>query len=169
MDNGDFVMYNGLVTSGWQWVKLDSYNLTAGEHKLTITYREDGAELDKICISNNAVPPSGMGEDAVNLCDTTTTGMHNSEEIPDGYVLGQNYPNPFNPVTIIKYSIPRSSHISLKVFDVLGNEIATIVNGMKQAGNYAVSFNGKSLASGVYVYQLKADGFTGTKKFVLLK
>jgi lysophospholipase L1-like esterase len=169
MDNGDFVMYNGLVTSGWQWVKLDSYNLTAGDHNLTITYREDGAKLDKICISNNAVPPSGMGEDAVNLCDTTTTGINNSKEIPGGYELGQNYPNPFNPVTIIKYSIPKSSHVSLKVFDVLGNEVATLVNGMRQTGNYAVSFNGKGLASGVYVYQLKAGGFTSTKKLVLLK
>ena len=110
-----------------------------------------------------------MGEDAVNLCDTTTTGINNSEEIPGGYELGQNYPNPFNPVTIIKYSIPKGSHVTLKVFDVLGNEVATLVNGMKQAGNYAVSFNGIGLASGVYVYQLKAGGFTSTKKLVLLK
>ncbi|MGB8320425.1 MAG: sialate O-acetylesterase [Ignavibacteriaceae bacterium] len=169
MDNGDFLMYNGLVTSGWQWLKLDSYDLTAGEHKLTITYREDGAELDKICISNNTVLPSGMGEDAVNLCDTTTTGVNNSKGVPDGYVLEQNYPNPFNPVSVIRYSIPKSSHVTIKIFDVLGNEVAALVNGMKQAGIYEVTFNGKGLASGVYLYQLKADGFTGTKKLMLLK
>lgn len=169
MDSEQFVMYNGLVTNGWEWVKLSSFDLTAGEHKLTITYREDGARLDKICISNNITPPSGMGEDAENLCDTTTTGINSIKKIREGYELGQNYPNPFNPVTIIKYSIPRHSFITLKVFDLLGNEVATLVKGMKQAGDYAVSFSGKGLASGVYVYQLKANGFIATKKFELLK
>jgi hypothetical protein len=69
VDNASFVMHNGLVTSGWQWVALDSYQLAAGEHVLTITYREDGAKLDKICISDDPYPPLGMGEEAENIAD----------------------------------------------------------------------------------------------------
>ena len=169
MDDGSFVMDNGLVTSGWEWLKCNDYSLAAGNHTLTIAYREDGAKLDKICITNSGIAPTGMGEKAENLCDTVTTGVNNLPKIPDSYILGQNYPNPFNPVTKIKYSIPKSSYVSLKVFDLLGNEVATLVNGTKQPGNYAVSFDAKNLASGVYIYQLKADGFKASRKFVLLK
>ena len=169
MDDGTFEMDNGLVTSGWEWLKFNDYTLTEGGHTLTIGYREDGAKLDKICITNSGTAPIGIGGNAENLCDTVTTGVNNLEKVPDAYALEQNYPNPFNPVTIIKFSVPQYSHVTLKVFDVLGNEVATLVNGMKQAGNYAVSFNGKGLASGVYVYQLKANKFTATKKLVLLK
>ncbi len=168
MDGGDFVMYNGLVTSGWGWVKLNSFDLAAGDHKLTITYREDGALLDKICFSTNPAPPIGLGKDAENLC-SAPTDINESKEVPDKYGLGQNYPNPFNPVTTIKYSVPRSSFVSLKVYDVLGNEVAELVNGMKRAGDYKISFNAGSLASGVYIYQLKTNGFVETKKLVLLK
>ncbi len=167
MDKGTFKMYNGLITSGWEWLKLDDYTLTEGDHTLTIAYREDGAELDKICITNSGIAPTGMGEEAENVC--TLTGMENSTKAVEQYTLGQNYPNPFNPVTIIKYSIPQYSYVTLKVFDVLGNEVAVLVNGMKQQGNYKVSFSGKDLASGIYVYQLKTNGFADTKKLVLLK
>jgi len=71
MDDGSFVMRNGLGTSGWQWVRITGYVLTAGEHTLTIGYREDGAQLDKISISNYVYAPEGMGEDAENICDPT--------------------------------------------------------------------------------------------------
>jgi lysophospholipase L1-like esterase len=89
---------------------------------------------------------------------------------PNTFSLSQNYPNPFNPVTTIKYSIPRYSFVSLKVFDVLGNEVAKLVDGMKQAGNYVVSFNGTGLSSGVYFYQLITNtGYVQTKELLLLK
>ena len=71
MDNHAFEMKNGLVTSGWQWLQLGSYDLAAGDHTLTITYREDGAKLDKLCITNVLQAPAGMGEEAENLCDPT--------------------------------------------------------------------------------------------------
>jgi hypothetical protein len=169
MDDGTFEMDNGLVTSGWEWKKYNDYTLTKGNHTLTIAYREDGAELDKICITNSGIAPNGLGKDAQNLCDTITTSINNFKKLSDAYNLGQNYPNPFNPVTTIKYSIPKYSFVTLRVYDVLGNQVAALVNGMKQPGNYAVSFNGKSLASGVYLYQLKANGFVDTKKLILLK
>ena len=92
----------------------------------------------------------------------------------NNFVLQQNYPNPFNPTTIIKYSIPTNVkrgtlNVSLKVYDVLGNEIATLVNEEKQAGNYEVEFNAANLPSGIYFYQLRARSFIETKKMILLK
>ena len=85
------------------------------------------------------------------------------------YELSQNFPNPFNPSTTIKYSIPQTSKVVIKVFDVLGNEIKTLVNEEKSAGEYEVEFNGAGLPSGIYFYQLKAGEFSKTKKMILLK
>lgn len=96
--------------------------------------------------------------------------VSNTEEnFPNIYQLMQNFPNPFNPVTTIKYSIPKTSKISLVVYDVLGREITTLVNEEKLAGNYTVQFDGANFSSGVYFYVMRADNFTDTKKFVLLK
>jgi len=88
---------------------------------------------------------------------------------PDVFFLGQNYPNPFNPSTTIKYSIPDAGVVTLKVYDLLGKEVSTLVNEHQQAGTFDVSFNGSSLASGVYYYQLKSGDFTETKKLMLTK
>ena len=84
-------------------------------------------------------------------------------------ILQQNYPNPFNPTTMIKYSIPGKSFVTLKVYDILGNEIATLVNGEKPAGHYSVRFNSKGLASGIYLYKMEAGDFISTKKLIILK
>jgi len=85
------------------------------------------------------------------------------------YDLKQNYPNPFNPTTKIKYSVPRTSQVQLKIFDILGNEIETLINEKKPAGSYEITFNARSLPSGIYFYQLKAGSFIETKKMILLK
>jgi sugar lactone lactonase YvrE/fibronectin type 3 domain-containing protein len=85
------------------------------------------------------------------------------------YELGQNYPNPFNPTTTIEYAMPQAGVVTLKVYDVLGREVTTLVNERKAAGNYAVPFNGSGLASGVYFYKLTAGNFTATKKLLLVK
>ena len=97
-----------------------------------------------------------------------------SVNIPTVFSLEQNYPNPFNPATIIKYSIPENSYVTLKIYDILGDEIETLVNEEKPAGTYELEFNSHSsdvrnLTSGVYFYQLKAGSFVETKKMVLLK
>ena len=88
-----------------------------------------------------------------------------------GYELSQNYPNPFNPSTQISYQIPANSFVTLKVYDVLGNEVAVLVNEWKEAGSYSAQFTtiGKQLASGMYFYTLTAGKFMDTKKFILLK
>ncbi len=89
--------------------------------------------------------------------------------LPEQFSLEQNYPNPFNPSTTIKYSIPTSEFVSLKVYDVLGNEVATLVNEEKPAGSYEVNFNAAKLSSGIYFYTLHAGSHTQTKKLILLK
>ena len=85
------------------------------------------------------------------------------------FELSQNYPNPFNPTTKISYQIPKSSYVTLKVYDVLGNEIATLVNEVKPAGSYGVEFNAANLPSGVYLYRLQAGSFVQTKNMILLR
>lgn len=89
--------------------------------------------------------------------------------VPDNFVLNQNYPNPFNPQTTINFSLPKSAFVTLKVYDVLGNEVLNLVNENKIAGNYAVTVDGGTLSSGVYFYTIKAGDFTQTKKMILVK
>jgi hypothetical protein len=89
--------------------------------------------------------------------------------IPTSYALSQNYPNPFNPSTLISYQLPVSSQITLRVYDVLGREVATLVNEKKAAGNYTASFDASKFASGVYFYKLQAGNFVQTKKMLLVK
>lgn len=88
---------------------------------------------------------------------------------PNNYNLAQNYPNPFNPVTTIKYSIPESGNVSLKVYDILGNEVASLVNEEKARGVHSVTFNAGSLSSGVYFYKIQAGSYSSTRKMLLLK
>jgi hypothetical protein len=88
---------------------------------------------------------------------------------PMEYDLDQNYPNPFNPVTEIRYSIPRTEKVSLRVFNLLGEEVASLVDGTQSVGTHRVQFDGSKLPSGVYVYKLQTDGYTASKKMVLLK
>ena len=85
------------------------------------------------------------------------------------FSLAQNYPNPFNPTTIIKYSIPTTSFVKLKVYDVIGREVATLVNEEKAVGNYNVEFNGSDLSSGIYFYRIQAGDYSSVKKMILIK
>ena len=92
-----------------------------------------------------------------------------SSKIPDKYSLSQNYPNPFNPVTNFMFSIPKSSFVKITVFDISGKEIETLVNESLQAGTYQASWNAAEYTSGVYFYKLVTDGYSETKKMVLVK
>jgi hypothetical protein len=89
--------------------------------------------------------------------------------VPEVYNLSQNYPNPFNPSTTISFSLPKGSNVVLKIYDVLGREVATLLNGEKPAGNYEVNFDASKLSSGLYVYTINAGEFTSTKKMMLMK
>ena len=85
------------------------------------------------------------------------------------YVLYQNYPNPFNPITTIRYELPQDGLVTIEVFDILGQKVKTVLNELKNAGRYELTFSSTGLASGVYIYQLRVNEFITSKKMVLLK
>ncbi len=103
------------------------------------------------------------------LSEIITSTGNNSNDVPDHYNLIQNFPNPFNPSTKIQFQIPRSSLITLKIYDVIGNEVRTLVNEYREAGYYETVFNGYDLTSGVYIYKLISGGSVLTKKMLLIK
>ena len=98
---------------------------------------------------------------------TLITGV--AEAVPREFVLLHNYPNPFNPSTNIKYALPHASHITLTVFNTLGQIVRELVNGEMQAGYHEVQFDGSDLASGVYLYRMQAGSIVDVKKVVLLR
>jgi hypothetical protein len=97
------------------------------------------------------------------------TGTENNSTTAKSFELKQNYPNPFNPSTTIRYSVPKSGYLSLKVYDVTGKLVATLADGYETAGNHLVNYDASGLASGVYIYSLNADGFKESKKMILTK
>jgi hypothetical protein len=101
----------------------------------------------------------------------TPDEVNNSKEIfPKDYLLEQNYPNPFNPTTCIRFNLPKESRITLKVYDLLGSKVSTIVNGViLKAGLKSYSFDGTNLSSGIYYYKIFTDEFSDSKKMILLK
>ncbi|MBT8383428.1 MAG: T9SS type A sorting domain-containing protein, partial [Ignavibacteria bacterium] len=101
--------------------------------------------------------------------DFSLTNVQETTSKIRAYELFHNYPNPFNPTTKIEFQIEDLGFVDLKVYDVLGNEVATLVNEEKSAGIYEVEFNGSELTSGIYFYQLKAGNFVETKKMIVLK
>jgi arabinogalactan endo-1,4-beta-galactosidase len=101
--------------------------------------------------------------------DSTFTDIENIEHIVNEFQVFQNYPNPFNPTTMISWQSPVSSWQTLKVFDVLGNEVATLVNEYREAGSYEINFNGSELSSGMYFYKLHIGVFVQTRKMTLIK
>ncbi len=128
-----------------------------------------GASLEGRALASNAAVT--LASNVVTKPAATTSVA--DELAPKEFSLSQNYPNPFNPATKISYQLPMTSHVSLKVYDAIGTEVATLVNGNQTAGNYSVSFtsnHGKNnLASGVYFYRLEAGSFISTKKLILMK
>ena len=106
-------------------------------------------------------------------CNSYKAGIGDNLEklvnIPNEYAIGQNFPNPFNPQTVISYQLPENGHVTLKIYDVLGKEVATLVNEYKEAGYHDVEFSATNLSSGVYFYKLQAGNFVSTKKMLLAR
>jgi len=100
---------------------------------------------------------------------TQVVDEYTKRNIHSKFSLEQNYPNPFNPITNISFSIPKVAYVSLKVFDVLGRELLTLIDEEKMIGSYKVEFDGSKFSSGIYFYQMRAGNFTDTKKLLLIK
>jgi hypothetical protein len=119
--------------------------------------------------SNLFAGPLGAGVWRRPVSDFDTAVIENEDDILNMFSLSQNYPNPFNPMTIISFSLHQRSFVSLKIFDVRGREVSTIVLGELQAGSYARQWNATNMPSGVYFYRLQAGKYRETKKLLLLK
>ena len=104
------------------------------------------------------------------VLSTQIIGIHQvSSNVPKGFTLEQNYPNPFNPTTSILYQLPKSGFVSLRLYDIAGRQVGILINSIQQAGTYKFDFNASNLPSGVYFYKLESNGFSATKKMILVK
>ena len=126
-----------------------------GKTDLAIVATETGG-YDSLFVLYNTGNVSGIAGD-------------NYQQIPENISLSQNYPNPFNPTTAIEYSIPQAGSVTIRIYDILGREVTTLVKEEKQRGNHIVKFNASGLSSGIYFYRLQADSYILTKKMILLK
>lgn len=132
-----------------------------------IEYPEQQLDTESNTIKLNNVTRLSLfalADDPLTNIDTENNGS-----IPDKFKLFHNYPNPFNPTTVIKYSIPVSTIVTIRLYDILGREVKTLVNEYKPSGNYTIQLNAGSLASGVYIYRMLAGKFVDAKKLLLLK
>jgi hypothetical protein len=131
----------------------------------------DGVQNEKnimdYYVTGKSLPPGRLSFSYNNGIVTDVKQANN--QAPDKFSLSQNYPNPFNPVTEIEYSIPQSGYVILKVYNLLGQEVATLVNREQKTGNYIVNFNASNLASGIYMYRIESGNFSLTKKMIVLK
>ena len=131
-----------------------------------IEFYNPSGDLGVIWVGLNGTAPNVY----FDRYSAVTHVSNNGNTIADKFVLEQNYPNPFNPSTSISFSLPKDAVVTLKVFDVSGKEVAVLLNNeFKQANSYSVAFNGMNLSSGVYFYSLETEGFTDTKKMMLIK
>lgn len=148
-------------------------NIAPGEVKSQVSFpiaiytQNDPSSIDFIVhIFSNG---NFFWSDSLTVTVPVTGIAENETNLPIEYALKQNYPNPFNPTTTINYSIPKEGLVTLKVYNILGEEVDILLNEIKQVGNYETNFDASSLSSGIYFYRLKAGDFIETKKMILMK
>jgi hypothetical protein len=149
----------GWMRSGYQLTGLVPQNSTVNVAFRYLHY--DGGSSGS---SSDAI-----GIDAVQFIRQLPTARREEKPLPASFLLSQNYPNPFNPTTVIEYHMPQRTHVSLKILDLLGRDVATLVDGIQEAGSHVATWDGNNIASGVYFYRLHSDRFMQTRKMVLLR
>jgi hypothetical protein len=185
-DSQEFSNMSSMVQEFSNWAK------TFAPAKVAFQF---GYDADKVWWAKLTDPPKNIGDAILNECPNVSdlfwvdftaydiwpenfepAAISDKQIIPSDYTLYQNYPNPFNPATIISYQLPKDGVVTLKVFDILGREVESLLNSYKTAGKYSVSFDASKLASGIYFYQLcvsttsgRTGNFIATKKMVLLR
>jgi hypothetical protein len=157
---------------GWKLVEWDLENDTVGSWlgngRLEGLLRFDSFQMRYL--PGLGTRAGGLYFDQLQLAVKTPTAVDEQRgELPKEITLHQNYPNPFNPSTIISFSLPRTERVTLKVFNSIGQEIATLVNAELDAGNHRAAFNASKLASGLYIYRLETGNFVSVKKMMLMK
>ena len=159
--------------------KDDAEYYSTADSGLVVYFRFDGLEdlgigddgqVDDIRdLSVNGNHGDLKGNAMLVLSDAPVKVKEYMTEIPGEFSLSQNYPNPFNPSTTIQFTVAKPSHVKLKLFDIAGRQVATLVDEVFMPGTYTTVFEAKDLASGIYFYRLEAGGFVETRKFTLLK
>ena len=161
---------NKIYVSSWGSNKVYRYDNAFSSQPQVISSGHNGPAdifFDKI---NNVLVVPDFNSNVIEFIDIPTNlSQDNAKVIPQDFILYQNYPNPFNPTTKISYQIPAPSFVTLKVYDVLGNEISTLVNEEKSAGIYEFNFDGTQLSSGIYFCRLQAVNYTQSIKMLLVK
>lgn len=160
-------------SGGTSW-NIYEYNPSTNQWTLSGQFSSKRAYMEDVIYQNKFYILGGVNEnseavDIVEYIMDSPTDVETNSEMVSEFLLEQNYPNPFNPSTKISWQSPVSSHQTLKIYDVLGNELATLVDEFKEAGRYEVEFNASNLSSGLYFYKLQSGTFTSTKKMVLIK
>jgi PKD repeat protein len=156
------------VDNGTSWSTIVESTPNTGSYSW-IVESQDSSDQCLIRIINVEDGLVYDASDAAFTIDMITGVEEIQADIPTEFDLSQNYPNPFNPVTLIKYQVPNTSHVSIKIFDLTGQEVATLVNQVKEVGTYEIKFDAHNLASGVYLYRMVAGDFTSARKFNVLK
>lgn len=145
---------NTYVDTQYKWItKYDDYQI---DYKMLVRDAQNNCSEFSNTVNVNAIP-------------TPKINVAGVEETPKSFLLEGNFPNPFNPSTIIKYQLPSDERVSLKVYDILGREIAVLADDFQKAGRYRVNFDAGRLASGIYIYRIKAGRFTQTRKMIVAK
>jgi len=184
--NGEFTLSweTEALPEGWEFVLRDNQR----EEEFDLV---ELSEINFQISAQKSVPTQSAGEDlkpghrvmspkvmkatssdprfTVSIISKQAVTNESSSDLPKTVSLDQNYPNPFNPSTVIRYQLPNNNRVNLQVFDMLGREIATLVDEPKSAGHHSVTFNAENLASGIYIYRLKTGSTVITKQFTLIK
>ena len=169
----EYASYNFVVPSDTGWVNAGTMRVNESDRA---SLSDDGNMFVTADIENSRIIPNGG---AVNIYDITlpdyvvhganVTSVEESNEIPASLELSQNYPNPFNPSTNISFELPQSELVQLKVYNMLGQEVANLIDGRMNSGKHTVNFDASQLSSGVYIYRLVAGNQSITKKMMLIK
>lgn len=154
--------------SNLRWITILSGNSGTNNGTISISFERNTGNYRVGTITISAPGAIGDGQ-TVEIRQSPFTNVDLFDGVPVNFVLSQNYPNPFNPSTRIHFGVPNENFISLKVYDVLGIEIASLVNQILPAGTYSINFEAGNLNNGIYFYRLQAGKFSMTKKMILVK
>ena len=165
-DLSGYKVYRKKESESWHHIATVTTNsYTDDDILVPIQFQKFTYKVSAFDINNNISGYSN--EDFIygyKINKTNTAEEEKNYELPKEFLLSQNYPNPFNPSTSISYSIPKDEHVSIRVFNALGKEVANLVNGFKHQGQYSVQFHGSDLSSGIYYYEIRTNSFHNVKK-----